>query len=116
MITAPRGTLDVEATRTRPAVEVSADGAGVVSHAGSQLLSDLADRKTLTGQLSSVFAGRTAPQTAHDRTGAQGRGGDDCRRRRGDQRHRDVDRSARCVRCGGLGLDVLAGAGLGHGY
>jgi hypothetical protein len=56
----------VHATRTRPAVEVSADGAGVVSHAGSRLLADLADRTTLTGQLSEVFADRDAPQTAHD--------------------------------------------------
>jgi hypothetical protein len=45
---------------------VSADGAGVVSHAGSRLLADLADQTTLTAQLSAVFAGRTALQTAHD--------------------------------------------------
>jgi Transposase DDE domain group 1 len=38
----------------------------VVSHAGSRLLADLADQTTLTGQFSAVFAGRTAPQTAHD--------------------------------------------------
>ncbi len=56
----------MHATRTRPAVEVSADGVGVVSHAGSRLLADLADRTTLTAQLSAVFAARTAPQTAHD--------------------------------------------------
>jgi hypothetical protein len=45
---------------------VSADGAGVVSHVGARLLADLADRTTLTAQLSAVVAGRTAPQTAHD--------------------------------------------------
>jgi len=45
---------------------VSADGSGVVSHAGSRLLADLADRSTLTGELSAVFAHRVAPQTAHD--------------------------------------------------
>ena len=56
----------MHATRTRPPVEVSADGSGVVSHAGSRLLADLADRTTLTGQLSAAFAYRTAPQTAHD--------------------------------------------------
>lgn len=39
---------------------------GVVSHAGSRLLADLADRSTLTAELSGVFAGRMAPQTAHD--------------------------------------------------
>lgn len=37
-----------------------------MSHAGSRLLADLADRTTLTAQLSAVFAARTAPQTAHD--------------------------------------------------
>jgi len=45
---------------------VSADGSGVVSHAGSRLLADLADRSTLTGELSAVFSHRVAPQTAHD--------------------------------------------------
>jgi hypothetical protein len=56
----------VHATRTRPAVVVSADGVGVVSHAGSRLLADVADKSTLTAQLSAVFAGRAAPQTLHD--------------------------------------------------
>jgi hypothetical protein len=56
----------VNGTRTRPRVEVSADGVGVVSHVGARLLADLADRTTLTAQLSTVFASRTAPQTAHD--------------------------------------------------
>lgn len=37
-----------------------------MSHAGSRLLADLADQATLTAQLSAVFTGRTAPQTAHD--------------------------------------------------
>jgi len=66
VITEPRGTFEVKATRTRPVVVVSADGDGVVSHAGSRLLADVADRTTLTAQLSAVFAGRRAPQTAHD--------------------------------------------------
>src|SRR4030095_6041008 len=60
------GTFYVHATRTRPPVEVSADGAGVVSHVGARLLADLADRTTLTGHPSEVFVSRTAPQTAHD--------------------------------------------------
>ena len=33
----------VHATRTRPSVEVSADGVGVVSHVGARLLADVAD-------------------------------------------------------------------------
>ncbi|PZS33306.1 MAG: hypothetical protein DLM59_06675 [Pseudonocardiales bacterium] len=66
MIAVPRGTFDVKVTRTRPPVVVSADGDGVVSHAGSRLLADLAERTTLTAQLSAVFAGRVASRTAHD--------------------------------------------------
>jgi hypothetical protein len=57
----------VNGTRSRPPVEVSADGTGVVSHVGARLLADLADRTSLTAQLSAVFAPRVAPQTAHDR-------------------------------------------------
>ena len=45
---------------------MSADGVGVVSHVGARLLADLADRTTLTGQLSALFEWRAAPQTAHD--------------------------------------------------
>jgi hypothetical protein len=45
---------------------VSADGVGVVSHAGSRLL---ADPSTLTAELSGVFAGLVTPQTSHDRAG-----------------------------------------------
>jgi len=46
----------VNATRTRPGVEVSADGTGVVSHVGARLLADLADRTTLTAQLSAALS------------------------------------------------------------
>ncbi len=56
----------MHATRTRPPVAVSADGDGVVSHAGSRLLADLADQTTLTEKLSAVFAHRVVAQTAHD--------------------------------------------------
>ena len=41
----------MQATTTRPPVTATADGAGVVSHAGSRLLADVADRTTLTEQL-----------------------------------------------------------------
>ena len=59
------GTFDVHATRSRPPVEVSADGVGVVSHVGARLLADVADATTLTRQLSAVLGRRTAAQTAH---------------------------------------------------
>jgi hypothetical protein len=45
---------------------VSADGRGVVSHAGSRLLADLADRTTLTAGLSAVLAGLGRPRAVHD--------------------------------------------------
>ena len=51
----------MQATTTRPTITVTADGAGVVSHAGSRLLADLADRTTLTAELAAVLNGvRTA--------------------------------------------------------
>ena len=52
-------------TSTRPKITVTTDGAGVVSHAGSRLLADLADATTLTAELSEVLAfdGR---RRAHD--------------------------------------------------
>ena len=44
-------------TTARPPLLVSADGRGVVSHAGSRLLADLADRTRLTAELSAELAG-----------------------------------------------------------
>jgi hypothetical protein len=41
----------VHPTSTRPKITVTDAGAGVVSHAGSRLLADLADATTLTGEL-----------------------------------------------------------------
>ena len=46
----------MQATTTRPKIIATADGEGVVSHAGSRLLADVADRTTLTAQLSEVLA------------------------------------------------------------
>jgi hypothetical protein len=43
--------LRVQATRTGPGFEVTADGAGVVGHAGAALLAELADRLGLTAAL-----------------------------------------------------------------
>jgi hypothetical protein len=42
------------------------DGGGVVSHAGSRLLADVADRTTLTGQLVEALAGLQKPRSRHD--------------------------------------------------
>ncbi len=56
----------MQATTTRPKITVTADGAGVVSHAGSRLLADLADATTLTGELSAALDGVRGPRPRHD--------------------------------------------------
>lgn len=61
-----RGALSGARYLYSPACRESADGVGVVSHVRARLLADLADRTTLTAQLSGVFGSRTAPQTVHD--------------------------------------------------
>ena len=50
----------------RSSLVVSADGRGVVSHAGSRLLADLADRTALTAELSAALAGLARPRAMHD--------------------------------------------------
>jgi Transposase DDE domain group 1 len=56
----------VQTTSTRPPVVVTADGAGVVSHVGSRLLADVADRTTLTSELSAALAPVRRPRARHD--------------------------------------------------
>ena len=56
----------MQATTTRPKITATADGAGVVSHAGSRLLADVADQTTLTGQLSQTLAGLRKPRARND--------------------------------------------------
>jgi hypothetical protein len=56
----------VQATTTRPRIIATADGEGVVSHAGSRLLADVADRTTLTAQLAEAMAGLRRPRARHD--------------------------------------------------
>src|ERR1700677_5249500 len=50
----------------RVTVEVSADGAGLVSHAGSALLAQVADRLGLTRALSLRLAGIKQRRRGHD--------------------------------------------------
>lgn len=60
------GTSEVNSTSTRPKIMVTADGSGVVSHVGSRLLADVADRSTLCGELSEALAGLHKPRATHD--------------------------------------------------
>ena len=65
MIAVLEGTFRVQSI-VRPPLVVSADGRGVVSHAGARLLADLADRSTLRGQLSAALTGLAGPRAVHD--------------------------------------------------
>ena len=56
----------MQVTTTRPTVTATSDGEGVVSHAGSRLLADVADRTTLTAQLGEVLAGLRRRRPRHD--------------------------------------------------
>jgi hypothetical protein len=53
-------------TAARPKLVVSADGRGVVSHAGSRLLADLAERTSLTGRLGEALARLAPTRAVHD--------------------------------------------------
>jgi len=57
----------VKRNRRRRRLEVSADGRGVVGHAGSRLLSDLADQLGLTDGLSVAMAPTKQRRRGHDR-------------------------------------------------
>ncbi len=57
----------VNRNRCRPRLKVTADGRGVVGHAGARLLSDLADRVGLTVGLSAAMAVTKQRRRGHDR-------------------------------------------------
>ncbi|MEV8328859.1 IS1380 family transposase [Kitasatospora sp. NPDC056731] len=56
----------MQTTRSRPKLVVSADGHGVVNHAGSRLLADLADATTLTSAFSDALHRLRPRGTGHD--------------------------------------------------
>jgi hypothetical protein len=58
--------LRVQATRSCPRFEVTCDGTGVVSHAGTALLAELADRLGLTASLSWRAGRGQTPRHRHD--------------------------------------------------
>ena len=70
----------MQATTTRPKITATADGEGVVSHAGSRLLTDVADRTALTAQSSEVHRHRgravPAPSSGTLQDPSHGRGTD----------------------------------------
>jgi hypothetical protein len=56
----------VKRTGTRPRIVVSADGRGVVGHAGARLLTDIADVTGLAGACSDALAGLRQRRGGHD--------------------------------------------------
>jgi Transposase DDE domain group 1 len=56
----------MQSTRSRPNLVVSADGTGVVGHAGTRLLADLADTTGLTAAFGDALAGLRQRDTGHD--------------------------------------------------
>ncbi|MFI1377756.1 IS1380 family transposase [Streptomyces longwoodensis] len=60
------GTFCVHTTGSRPKLVVSADGRGVVSHAGSRLLADLADATGLTAAFTNTLRRLRPRGTGHD--------------------------------------------------
>jgi hypothetical protein len=60
--------LPVQATKPRARFEVTADGEGLVGHAGAALLVELADRLGLPAELDR-WAGRGQPERARHRVG-----------------------------------------------
>lgn len=58
--------MGVKRSRRRPRVRVTADGCGTVSHAGTRLVADLADRAGLGRDLSAVFAAAVRRSRRHD--------------------------------------------------
>ncbi|MBQ0906748.1 IS1380 family transposase [Micromonospora sp. U21] len=63
---AKEGTFQVKATGTRPKIIVSADGRGVVGHAGARLLADVAEVTGLTGACGEALAGLRQRRGVHD--------------------------------------------------
>ena len=61
-----RGTPQVQPTTRRSVPEITCDGTGVVSHAGTVLLAELADRIGLTVLLSEATDGLRERRAGHD--------------------------------------------------
>jgi hypothetical protein len=66
MIARQEGTCRVKATGRRPRIIVSADGRGVVGHAGARLLADVAEATGLTRACGDALAGLRQRRGGHD--------------------------------------------------
>lgn len=61
----------MQITGTRPKVVVTADGRGVVGHAGTRLLADIADATGLTGAFGEALAGIGSGRAGMTRAGSR---------------------------------------------
>jgi hypothetical protein len=61
-----KGTCSVKRTGSRPKIVVTADGRGVVGHAGARLLTDLADATGLTTAVSDALLPLRQRASGHD--------------------------------------------------
>ena len=62
-----KGTSMVKRNRRGPRLKITGDGTGVVNHAGTRLLADLADHLGLTGAMSVAMAPTKQRRRGHDR-------------------------------------------------
>ena len=83
MLAGPTGRITLKVTHAgrQITVKVRADGDGLVSHAGSALLAEVADKTGLTRALN-VAVGEPGLAGSHDRRPGDPRSGGDARRRR----------------------------------
>jgi hypothetical protein len=61
-----KGTPSVQATTTRPRTTATTDGDGVVSHAGTRLLADVADSVGVSAALSDALGGLRERRSGHE--------------------------------------------------
>ena len=61
-----KGTRRVQRTSTRPKIVVTANGRGVVGHAGGRLLADLADATGLSAAMSDALVSLRQRESGHD--------------------------------------------------
>jgi hypothetical protein len=63
---ATEGTFQVKVTGSRPKIVATADGRGVVGHAGARLLADVAAATGLSGAMSDALAPLRVRRSGHD--------------------------------------------------
>src|SRR6266487_5102416 len=105
------GTPGVKRSGSGARVKVSADGKGVVSHAGAALLRELASETGLAGAVTGALLDTYRVPAASPGAGVRGPGGGDRRWGGCGDRDRAAPRPGGAVRAGRLDADGVAAAG-----